>query len=67
MDVDIFLGIIWDYVDWLEIEKKEDVDRRIRIELNEWDESVLGEVGDILEEIVRELELDKECVKRIKK
>jgi hypothetical protein len=67
MDVDIFLGIIWDYVDWLEIEKKEDVDRRIRIELNEWDESVFGEVGDILEEIVRELELDKECVKRIKK
>lgn len=67
MDVDIFLGIIWDYVDWLEIEKKEDVDRRIRIELNEWDESIFKKVGDILEEIVRELELDKECVKRIKK
>ena len=34
MELSIFLGVCWDYKDWVEVDKKEGMSRRKRLELN---------------------------------
>lgn len=57
MDSSIFLGIMWDYFDWIKVDRDE-IERKVRLELNEWTEQGLLETRDILQEILKELDLD---------
>jgi vacuolar-type H+-ATPase subunit E/Vma4 len=54
MENSIFLGICWDYSDWVGGDR-EKIERRVRIELNEWNREVLEEYKGVLEEIVKEV------------
>jgi len=54
MENSIFLGICWDYNDWVGGDR-EKIERRVRIELNEWNREVLEEYKGVMEEIVREV------------
>jgi hypothetical protein len=62
MENSIFLGICWDYKDWVEGDR-EKIERGVRLELNEWDEKVLEEYKGVLEEIVKEVRKDIEWLK----
>lgn len=57
MDEKIFLGISWDYFDWIKVDKKE-IERRVRLELNEWNKEILQEYKGVVEEIIKEVEKD---------
>ena len=58
MNTDQFLGIMWDYYDWVAKKDRELIERKIRLELNEWEKAGLIGIKSLLEEILKEVELD---------
>ena len=59
MESDIFLGVCWDYWDWVKLDRNE-IDRRIRLDLNEWSVEFLEEYEEIIKEVVKEVRKDIE-------
>lgn len=64
MELSIFLGVCWDYKDWVEVDKREGMSREKRLELNEWEEDFLREFEGIMIEVVKEVGEDIRVLKR---